>query len=213
MTDFFVEDTGPTFTPVPAGIHTARCYRIIDLGTQKSDYEGQIKFSRKIKICWEVHGNDDEGNPIVTNKGEPMIITKDYNMSWADKASLRIDLQDWRGKAFTEEEQKRFNLKSVLDKWCMINVTHKAKKNGKGVYANVTAVTPVPNALKAALPEGHNRAGIFMISEPDMEMFDGFGDFLKKQIESSPEWQAVKGRAAPKESAGGFDDMESDMPF
>lgn len=134
-------------------------------------------------------------------------------MSWADKASLRIDLQDWRGKAFTEEEQKRFNLKSVLDKWCMINVTHKAKKNGKGVYANVTAVTPVPNALKAALPEGHNAAGIFMISEPDMEMFDGFGDFLKKTIEASPEWQAVKGRVAPKESAGGFDDMADDMPF
>ena len=68
MTDFFVEDTGTSFTPVPAGIHTARCYRIIDLGTQKSEYEGQVKMSRKIKICWEVHGNDDEGNPIATNK-------------------------------------------------------------------------------------------------------------------------------------------------
>ena len=213
MTDFFVEDTGTSFTPVPAGIHTARCYRIIDLGTQRSEYEGQVKMSRKIKICWEVHGNDDEGNPIVTSKGEPMIINKDYNFSWADKASLRIDLQDWRGKAFTEEEQKRFNLKSVLDKWCMINVTHKAKKSGKGVYANVTAVTPIPNALKANLPEGHNQAGIFMISEPDMEMFDSFGDFLKKQIESSPEWQGMNGRTARKESAGAFDDMADDLPF
>jgi hypothetical protein len=67
--------------------------------------------------------------------------------------------------------------------------------------------------LKAALPEGHNRAGIFMISEPDMEMFDSFGDFLKKQIESSPEWQGVKGRPAPKQSAGAFDDMADDLPF
>jgi hypothetical protein len=27
-------------------------------------------------------------------------------------------LQSWRGKEFTEDEQKRFDLKSVLDKWC-----------------------------------------------------------------------------------------------
>lgn len=215
---FIVEDTGTSFTPVPAGMHLARCYRIVDLGTQKTEFEGNVSFKRKLKIVWEIHGEDDEGKPIVTDKGEPMIITKDYTMSWGDKATLRKDLQSWRGKDFTEDEQKRFDLKNVLDKWCMVNVAHKPKKTGAGVYANVVAVTPVPNAIKNALPKGHNKCGLFMISEPDMEMFESFGKYLKETIQAAPEWKAVTGRtstASPEGEApkGSFDDMESDIPF
>ncbi len=207
----FVEDTGPTFKPVPAGMHLARCYRIIDVGTQKSEFEGNVKFLHKIKLVWEVHGNDEDGNPMVTEKGEPMIVTKDYTLSWAEKATLRLDLQSWRGKPFSDEEQRRFDLKALLDKWCMVNVTHKAKKKGNGVYSNVTAVTPVPSALKASLPKGHNPCKVFQISEPDMELFDTFSDYLKKQIQESPEWKAVQGR--PKDTGSGFDDLPSDVPF
>ena len=120
---FIVEDTGGSFTPVPAGMHLARCYRIIDLGTQKTEFEGNVDFKRKLKIVWEIHGEDDEGKPIVTSKNEPMIITKDYTMSWGDKATLRKDLQSWRGKPFTEDEQKRFDLKSVLGFGRVMGVT------------------------------------------------------------------------------------------
>ena len=211
---FFIEDTGSTFTPVPAGMHLARCYRFIDLGTQQTNFEGKVDYKRKLKIVWEIHGEDDAGKPIVTDKGEPMIITKDYTMSWNDKATLRKDLQSWRGREFTDEEQKRFDIKSILDKWCMLNVAHKPKKNGTGSYANVVAVTPVPNAIKNALPKGHNKCGMFMISEPDMEMFDSFGKHLKDTIQGAPEWKAVQGRAAAAEAPkGAFDDMADDIPF
>lgn len=211
---FYVEDTGTTFTPVPAGLHLARCYRVIDLGTQETNYEGKRDFKRQLKIVWEIHGNDDDGNPIVTGKGEPMIVTKDYNMTWNDKGTLRKDLQAWRGKAFTEDEQKRFDIKSILDKWCMLNVAHKPKKNGSGVYANVVGITPVVASLKASLPKGHNQCGIFMISDPDMEMFETFGKYLKETIQKSPEWKAVQGRQGGQaEPAGAFDDMEDDRPF
>ena len=210
-----VEDTGGSFTPVPAGMHLARCYRIIDLGTQKTEFEGNVDFKRKLKVVWEIHGEDEDGKPIVTSKNEPMIITKDYTMSWGDKATLRKDLQSWRGKPFTEDEQKRFDLKSVLDKWCMVNVAHKPKKSGGGVYANVVAVTPVPQAIKTAgLPKGHNQCGIFLISEPDMEMFNTFGEYLKKTIQAAPEWKAVQGRQASDEGThSGFEDMDDSIPF
>lgn len=208
----FVEDTGPTFKPVPAGMHLARCYRIIDVGTQKSEFEGNVKFLHKIKLVWEVHGNDEDGNPMVTDKNEPMVVTKDYTLSWAEKATLRLDLQSWRGKPFTEEEQRRFDLKNLLDKWCMVNVTHKPKKTGKGVYSNVTAVTPVPSALKGNLPKGHNPCKVFQISDPDMELFDTFSDYLKKQIQESPEWKARQSSKTSADSSG-FDDMSNDVPF
>lgn len=209
-----VEDTGTSFKPVPAGMHLARCYRIIDLGTQKSEYEGNVKFLHKIKVVWEIHGEDESGTPIKTDKGDPMIITKDYTLSWGDKATLRIDLQSWRGKPFTEEEQRRFDLKTILDKWCMVNVQHKAKKNGNGVYANVTAVTPVPAVMRQSIPKGHNKCEIFQISEPDMEMFEGFSEYLKKTIQASPEWRAVQSRKTEGESSGsGFENMKDDIPF
>ena len=208
----YAEDTGTNFKPIPPGLHLARCYRIIDLGTQKSEYEGSIKFLRKVQFTWEAHGDDDEGNPIVTDKGEPMVISKDYTLSWGDKATLRIDLQSWRGKPFSEEETRRFDLKTVLDKWCMVNVQHKPKKKGNGVYANVTDITPVPTVIKSAIPKGHNKCEMFIISEPDMEMFDKFPDWLKKKIGESPEWKARQNMGEPSKGSG-FDDMGDDMPF
>ena len=212
-----IENTGTDFKPVPAGMHLARCYRIIDLGTQKTDFEGNVNYVRKLKVVWEIHGEDDEGNPMVTDKGEPMIITKDYNMSWNEKATLRKDLQSWRGKPFSEEEQKRFDIKSVLDKWCMVNVAHKPRKTGGGVYANVVAVNPVPAAIKSAgLPKGHNKCALFQISEPDMDLFNSFGGYLKKTIEASPEWQAVMKRSGAQpasNSADPLDGFDDDMPF
>ena len=98
----------------------------------------------------------------------------------------------------------------------MLNVAHKAKKTGSGVYANVVGITPVVAALKNSLPKGHNQCGIFMISDPDMDMFETFGKYLKETIEKSPEWKAVQGRQGGQvrsEPAGAFDDMEDDRPF
>lgn len=201
---------GSSFAPVPAGMHLARLYRIIDLGTQRSEYQGQVKFLHKVKFVWEVHGEDDDGKPLVTDKGEPMAITKDYTLSWGEKANLRSDLESWRGKPFTAEEQKRFDLKNVLDQWCMINVQHKPRPKG-GVFANVVQVTPVPKAVKqSGLPKGHNRANIFIISNPDMELFETFSDYLKEQIQSSPEW---KSEHSTKKPDSGFDDFPDDVPF
>jgi hypothetical protein len=209
---FIVENSGGgTFKPVPNGVHLARLYRLIDLGTQKSEYEGKINYLRKIKFVWEVHGHDEDGTPLVTDKDEPMIITRDYTMSWGDKATLRRDLESWRGRPFTEEEQRRFDLKNVLDQWCMINVQHKPRQKG-GVFANVIGVTPVPKIVRQnGLPKGHNPCSFFLVSDPDMELFETFSDYLKEIIQASPEWRA-SAKTNPKSNSG-FDDMDNDLPF
>jgi hypothetical protein len=211
----FAESAGGSFKPVPAGMHLARCYRIIDLGTQKSEYEGKVNFLRKIKVVWEVHGTDDDGTPIVTDKGEPFIITKDYTLSWGEKANLRKDLEAWRGKPFSQDEQRRFDLKNVLDKFCMINVQHKPRRTGDGVYANVVTVTPVPAPLKASMPKGFNPAQMFTLGEPDMDMFETFGDYLKEQIKQSPEWKALFASSPETKTSKGADDDfgDDEIPF
>lgn len=190
------ESNSGSFTPVPPGMHLARCYRIIDLGTQKSTYKGTEKHLRKIMIQFEVHGEDDEGNPLLTDKGEPLSISKNYTLSLSEKATLSIDLESWRGAAFTAEERRGFELKKLLGVWAMISVTKAMGSDGKE-YTNISNINPVPaNIKKAGLPEGINDLKLFSTDDPDMELFGSFGDKLRAKIESSPEWKRRSGKQA-----------------
>lgn len=213
---FIVENTssGGEFKPVPAGLHLARCYRIVDLGTQTTEYMGESKQQRKIMLGWELHGKDEEGDDLVTSNGDPLAIFKNYTLSWNEKANLRTDLQGWRNKPFTEQEMRRFDISSILGAWCMLNVIERPGKNGK-VYSNVGSIAPVPPVIKqAGLPEPHNETQLFRLAEPDMQLFESFGKGLKEKIQASPEWQARQGSAKPNKAASsGFDDMEDDLPF
>ncbi len=200
-----------SFTPVPPGMHLARCYRIVDLGTQKSEYQGDVKHLHKVMLQFEVHGEDESGKPLVTNKGEPMTISKNYTLSLGEKAALRKDLQTWRGRDFTAEELRGFELKNILGAWAMLSVAKSAGSNGKE-YTNIMTVNPVMAAVKkSGLPDGFNKTGLFYIDKPDMEMFDTFSKNLKEKIQSSPEWQARAAYDAKHKSNSGFDDMASDL--
>ena len=207
---------GGSFTPVAPGMHLARCYRIVDLGTQKSEYQGQVKHLQKVMIQFEVHGEDDNGNPLVTDKGEPMSISKNFTLSLAEKATLRKDLQAWRGRDFTSDELRGFELKNVLGAWAMITAAKSTGNNGKE-YTNIVSINPVPVTIKkAGLPEGFNKLNMFVISDPDMELFKTFGNGLKEKIQSSPEWRARNGdvpASKPGSEGSGFDDMDDDIPF
>lgn len=221
---FYVENTSKEFVLVPPGSHLARCYRIIDLGTQTSSYEGETKIQRKVMLGWEIHGEADDGTPLLTEKGEPMAIFKNYTLSWSENANLRKDLQSWRGKPWTDQEANRFDLKNVLGAWCMLNVIHKPGMNNK-IYANVAGVAPVPSILKQrGMPEGINELQLFRLAEPDWALFETFSKGLKAKIEGSPEYRALmKGGNAPAPAQGGqapagstgsgFDDMDDDIPF
>jgi hypothetical protein len=216
---FYVEDKGGSFERCPPGMHLARCYRIVDLGTQKSEYMGQTKYQHKIMLAWEIHGADDDGIPLKMQDGRPFGIFKNYTLSWSDKANLRLDLQSWRGKPFTQEEMRRFDLKNVLGAFCMLNIIER-DKDGK-TYTNVDGVTPVPSIIKQqGLPQGVNKLELFNLQEPDMEMFNGFSEGLKNKIKSSPEWQKLQGgdpepqqAPAAKKTANAFEDDSEDVPF
>jgi len=207
---FYVESNQErTFKNVPAGSHLARCYRIVDLGSQKTEYMGETKIQRKIMIGWELFGEDDLGQPLTTEDGKPMAIFKNYTLSWSENATLRKDLQSWRNKPWTDAEAKRFDLKSILNGYCMLNVIHR-EVNGK-TYANVATISPVPSMIRqAGLPKPVNVNQVFTLAEPDMELFETFGKGLKEKIMSSPEW-VMHGSKNPKTSS--VQDMDDDLPF
>jgi hypothetical protein len=193
-------------------MHLARCYRIVDLGTQKSEFQGQIKYLQKVMLQFEVHGEDEKGKALVTSKGDPLSISKNYTLSLAEKATLRKDLQTWRGVAFTPDQLRGFELKNILGQWAMLSVAKDVGNNGKE-YTNIMSVNPVPVAIKrAGLPEGINKTAMFTIMNPDMDLFETFSNNLKEKIKASPEWESNSKREVAK-SGSGFDDLDGDIPF
>lgn len=218
---FIVEASGGSreFKTVPAGTHLARLYRIVDLGTQTSQFDGgEVKMQRKVMFGWEIHGEDDNGATLLTEEGKPMAVFKNYTLSWNEAATLRKDLQAWRGTPWTDKEAARFDLKNVLGQWCMLNVLHRpGNKDGK-MFANVAGISPVPGFLKKqGLPEGHNELQMFRLGDPDWELFETFSKGLKAKIESSPEYKALANTGASgngKKNLSSMDnDLDGDIPF
>lgn len=202
---------GGNFKRVPAGAYIGRCYSLIDLGTQLSSGQYGEKLQHKIQIGWELFGEDEQGQPLtveVDGKEMPMTIKKSYTVSLHEKAALRKDLAAWRGRDFTDEEAKAFDVSKLMGAYCMVNVTT-SESNGK-TYSNVAGLTPLPGALKNAKPAAVHSNQVFDLDDPDMKLFNAFHEKLQEVIKRSPEWAAKNGK--PQTAGSGFDDLDDDLP-
>ena len=189
---------GSNFKRVPAGVFIGRCFSLIDLGTQTTNGQFGEKQQHKIRIAWELFGEDEDGQPLtvdVDGRQMPMTINKSYTVSLHEKASLRKDLAAWRGRDFTDDEAKAFDVSKLIGAYCMVNVTT-SESNGK-TYSNVGGLTPLPGALKNAKPEPVHANLTFDLDNPDMAVFNGLHDALQDKIAASPEWKSRQASSAP----------------
>lgn len=214
---FIAQDSGGgNFKRVPAGAHIGRCYSLIDLGTQHSEGAFGAKDQHKIQIRWELFGEDDEGKPLTVEfdgRTMPMTISKSYTVSLHEKSALRKDLASWRGRDFTDDEAKAFDVSKLLGAYCMVNVTT-SENNGK-TYSNVAGLTRLPSAFKDSKPKPVHKDQIFDLDNPDMALFATFHEKLQEAIKRSPEWRAAT-KTMPSDShdsEGTFAGMEDDIPF
>jgi len=138
--------------PIPAGIQTAICWSIYDVGTQSYEFEGNMIIQRKIIIIWEVPAHRPKIEKDGVEKDLPMVISEEYTLSLNEKANLRKALESWRGKVFTLEELKGFDLRNVMGKTCQLQIIHKPKKNGD-IFAKIQNVLPAPEGVTLKNPE------------------------------------------------------------
>ena len=214
---FVASDSGGgDFKRVPPGAYIGRCFSLVDLGTQLSVGQFGEKMQHKIKLGWELFGEEEDGTPLtimVDGKEMPLTISKSYTVSLHEKASLRKDLAAWRGKDFTEDQAKAFDVAILLGTFCMVNVTQ-SENNGK-VYSNVAGLTPIPGALRNSKPAPVHANVMFDLDAPDMTVFATFHEKLQEAIKKSPEWARNQRKGKPSNS---IPDMEeeldsSEIPF
>jgi hypothetical protein len=197
------------FEQVPEGTFVARCYGLVFLGTQETQYKGETKQQEKVVIQWELL--DDEGK---TKDGKPFTISKKYTRTLDERGNLYSDLNAWRGKRFTPEELEAFDMMNVLGAYAQLQVLHDKNEQSGKTYANVTALMP----YKGAKPDPVNDNIVFDIEEPDADTFNKLSDYLKRMIQAAPEFSAPAGavlaeaKAAAEAQAKSDDVVIKDLP-
>jgi hypothetical protein len=181
--------SGEGWSPVPPGIHLARCYGIIDLGTQKTNHLGETVYLNEVMLRFELHHEGETIGSLLTANGQSMSIRKSFALSLAEKATLRKDIQTWRGRDFTPNELRGFQLKSLLGEWALISVVNTTDKNGHDC-TSIATIMPVPPQVRQSIsPKGNIELQFFVCEEPNIKLFDSFSESLKAKIRKSPQWQ------------------------
>ena len=143
--------------PLPEpGTTLAVCCGVWDLGLQQTGFidqkTGTNKVQHKIIIAWEIEQKIDE--PTSEYHGKPYMLNKKYTLSLGEKATLRKDLESWRGKPFGKEElESGFDVEKLYGINCLIGITHEPDRNDPSkVYARVTAILPPARGMEKLTP-------------------------------------------------------------
>jgi len=202
--------SGPR-TLAPTGTHVARCVQVIDLGTQDDTYMGEPKITHKVRITWELpyelHVFDEK-------KGEqPFFLSKKYTLNLGEKANLTKDLISWRGRMFTAEELKGFDLKNVLGAPCQLSVIHKKGANSDKVREEISAVTTLAKGMTC--PEAISELLYFEVGMGRNSVYNSLPSFLREEIAKCHEWRERtedgQGNSNPFNQEEG--ETDSEVPF
>lgn len=197
---------GGNFEPIPTGNYPARCYSMIHIGTIEETILGQTKILNKVRITWEL---PTELKVFKEENGEqPMVISKEFTLSLHEKSTLRNFLKNWRGKDFTEEEAKAFDVTKLIGVPCMLNITHKKSKDGQRVYAEIGSISAMPKGF--VCPNQINDSFIFTYDDFDNETFMNLPEFLRLKMVTSVEFKKIQGIEHEENSDTNNDD---DLPF
>jgi hypothetical protein len=120
------ESSGKDFEKLPLGPQQGVCSFVEDLGTHNETYEGKTSPKRKLVIVWELAENLTAGQ----FAGEPFVCSRRFTVSLNERASLRKFLEAWRGRPFTAEELKGFDLHQLIGANCMLNIIAYTKQDG-----------------------------------------------------------------------------------
>jgi len=199
-------DSQLKFEAAPCGVFASRLITLADLGTQKVDFQGEIKRQRKLLMTFELLGDERMTN------GEPFKISRRFTLSLHEKAALRVTLEAWRSRKFTPDEVKAgIPLEKMLGAYALLTLIE-SEREGK-TYSNIASISSLPKGMPK--PDGVGDLILFDLNAPDWQAFDKLSKKTQETIMASPEGiKAFNGRGSSATAASDpFADLAEDIPF
>ena len=204
---------GGDFKPIPEGQYAAVCDMMVDLGLQSG---GNFGPKHKVYIRFQVPDERIQYEKDGQQFDLPAVTGVQQTLSLSDKSNMKPFLEAWRGKKFTAEEVREFDITAVAGKPAYINIVHETK--GDKTYANIASIMPVPRGMQAPKVEGE----VIIYDDDNQHNFDKLPQWLRDKVnaqldedEPAPSGRgggAPGGYTRPQQSA--FDtDLDDDVPF
>ena len=86
------------YEKIKPGLINAICVGVWNIGKQKIEFQGEVKFKTQVIIGFEVEQRHSE-------KDEPMLQLSKFNMSLHEKSKLGPMIESWFSKALTDSER------------------------------------------------------------------------------------------------------------
>ena len=117
---------GGDFEKPEATLQNAVCAAIYDLKWQVTNFGPK----HRVLIVWELEQRMTQGD----YAGKRFIKANEYTASIHPKSNLGQHLIGWRGRAFTAEELKGFEIEDIVGKPCRLNLIE------NGDYINIDSI-------------------------------------------------------------------------
>ena len=132
-----------TFTPTPEGQHRIVCVDVVE----QYGVETQWGVKNRIGLMYQTEMRMEDGKPYVLSAW--------FNATLNEKGRLRPFLESWRGRKFTADELKGFDLEKLIGANAIVQVVH--NESGGKVYANIQAIMAPPKGVPALTPSEYVR--------------------------------------------------------
>ena len=197
-----------------AGATVGVLFSEVDLGTQKVTWDGEEKWTPKIRLAFELPEQTIEGevteNGKTTKVTKPMVVSIELTRSLGERATLRKHLETWRGQAFTSKELASFSLKNLLGKACLLTLVHKTSQAGRN-YCAIQGIAKLPKSMKAPAKTENDHV-FYEIEQGEGGQFSELPEWLQEKIRASKELSGAS--SAPQAKAAVSTDADGNqMPF
>jgi len=144
---------GKDFPAAPEGLHPAVCVDVWEIWTEPRDERWGGGLVDRTRIIWQI----DQTFKNEKGEEERYQVMQTYTASLDDRSNLYKHLKSWRGRSFSEDELKEFELENLVGVNCQLQIVRNVAGNGK-TYANIAAIVRADkNAEKLIVTSGFVR--------------------------------------------------------
>lgn len=190
------------------GMVNAKCYAVIDLGSQENEWKWVKKLQRQIQVSFETDQMWEFGD-----KGTfPLSVHKTYSFFITDSSNLTKDLTSWLDN-FVNTKEQPFNVFDLVGKSAELMVLHHTSKAGK-LSAKIMAIKPWKKEWELINPEV-----MLSLDSFNEDEFLKLPEWLREKIQKTQEYAKIINPEEPlvkktvEELAKDTTDPSDDLPF